>query len=95
LTRTAAQAALTNVVLSQGAPLRTRVERRLPALSSLRGQNPAQERRWASVANYAHAIPRERQGAGDALARLMGQETKWKHGRLKGHQDQAQCAANC
>ena len=26
----------------QGAPLRTRVERRLPALSSLRGQNPAQ-----------------------------------------------------
>ena len=33
------------VVLSQGAPLRTRVERRFPALSSLRGQNPAQERR--------------------------------------------------
>jgi hypothetical protein len=35
LTRTAAQAAVIRVVLSQGAPLRTRVERRLPALSSL------------------------------------------------------------
>ena len=31
------------VVLSQGDPLRMRVERRLPALSSLRGQMQAQE----------------------------------------------------
>jgi len=34
---------VTSVVLSQGAPMRTRVERRLPALSSIRGQSPAQE----------------------------------------------------
>ena len=39
----AAQAAVTSVVLSQLALLRTRVERRFPALSSLRGQSPAQE----------------------------------------------------
>jgi integrase len=26
-----------------------------------------------TLTTYAHAIPRERQGAGDALARLMGQ----------------------
>ena len=34
------------MVLSHGAPFRSRVERRLPALSSLRGHNPAQETRW-------------------------------------------------
>jgi hypothetical protein len=39
LLRTAAQAHCTNVVLSQGAPLRRRLDRRLPALSSLRGQH--------------------------------------------------------
>jgi hypothetical protein len=26
-----------------------------------------------TLVTYAHAIPRERQGAGDALARMMGQ----------------------
>jgi hypothetical protein len=36
-------------VLSHGAPLRTRVERRLPALSSLRGQSPVQEIKRAAV----------------------------------------------
>jgi len=39
----AAQAHCTSVVLSQGNPLRTRVERRFPALSSLRGQMQAEE----------------------------------------------------
>ena len=43
LMRTAAQAAVTRAVLSHGAPLRTRVERRLPALASLRGHKPVQE----------------------------------------------------
>ena len=46
--RTADQAHCTNVVLSQGDPL-MRVERRLPALSSLRGQMQAQETRLASL----------------------------------------------
>ena len=40
---TAAHAAVTRVVLIQVPLLRTRVERRLPALSSLRGHSPAQE----------------------------------------------------
>ena len=43
LLRAAAQAHWTRVVLSQGEPLRMRVDRRLPALSSLRGQMQAQE----------------------------------------------------
>ena len=41
--RAAAQAHCTRVVLSHGAPFFIRLERRLPALSSLRGQSPAQE----------------------------------------------------
>ena len=32
-----------------GAPLRILLERRLPALSSLRGQRPAHEIRWPAV----------------------------------------------
>src|SRR5439155_25164833 len=44
---TAAQAAWTSVVLSQGLPGRVRVDSRLPALSCKRGQRPAHERRWA------------------------------------------------
>jgi hypothetical protein len=40
-TRTAAQAAVTSAVFSQVPLLRTRVLRRLPALSSLRGHRPA------------------------------------------------------
>src|SRR3954468_13298583 len=49
LTRTAHQALCTRTALSHGAPVRRRVERRLPALSSLRGQSPAQEIRWPAV----------------------------------------------
>ena len=47
--RPAAHAAWTRVVLSQGASCRTCVERRLPALSSLRGQSPAHETRCPAV----------------------------------------------
>ena len=43
LVRVAAQAHCTRVLLSQGEPLRMRVDRRLPALSSLRAQMHAQE----------------------------------------------------
>ena len=43
-----------STVLSQGAPLRTRVDRRLPALSSLRGQSPAHEIRWPLVGKRPH-----------------------------------------
>ena len=50
LVRAAAHAHWTSVVLSQGEPLRMRLERRLPALSSLRGQMQAHETRLASVA---------------------------------------------
>src|SRR3954447_26613680 len=55
--RTAAQALWTSKVLSQGAPWRTRVERRLPALSSLRGHRPAQETRWAGVGKRLMSKP--------------------------------------
>src|SRR3954449_12549715 len=43
------QAHWTSTVLSHGAPLRRRADRRLPALSSLRGQSPAQDNRWAAL----------------------------------------------
>ena len=55
--RLAAQAHWTRMVLSQGAPLRRRVERRLPALSSLRGHSPAQETRWPAVGNRLMSRP--------------------------------------
>jgi hypothetical protein len=42
------------VVLSQGAPLRSRVERRLPALSSVRGHSPAQEIEMSGGGEAAH-----------------------------------------
>src|SRR5262249_59001170 len=57
LVRTAAQAAVTRVVLSHGAPGRTRVERRFPALSSWRGHSPAQETRWAAVGKRVMSMP--------------------------------------
>src|SRR5262249_9137189 len=53
----AAQAAVTSVVLSHGAPGRTRVDRRFPALSSLRGHSPAQEIRWAAVGKRVMSTP--------------------------------------
>src|SRR6202023_3849634 len=49
LARVAAQAACTRVDLSQTLPGGRRVERRLPALSSLRGHNPAHETRWPAL----------------------------------------------
>ena len=54
---TAAQAHCTSVVLSQGAPLRRRLDRRLPALSSLRGHMPAHEMRCASEGNRLMSMP--------------------------------------
>ena len=57
LLRTAAQAHCTSVVLSQGAPLRRRLDRRLPALSSLRGHMPAHEMRCAADGNRLMSIP--------------------------------------
>src|ERR1700730_6468627 len=44
-------------VLSQGAPFRRRLDRRLPALSSLRGQRPAQEMRWPSDGKRLMSVP--------------------------------------
>src|SRR5215213_3930395 len=55
--RLAAQAHWTRAVFSQGAPWRNRVERRLPALSSLRGHRPAQETRWAAVGKRPMSVP--------------------------------------
>src|SRR6201981_2308799 len=49
--RAAPQAHWTSTGLSQGAPWRTRVERRLPALSSSRGTTPAHDNRWPAVGN--------------------------------------------
>jgi len=37
--------------------LRTRLDRRLPALSSLRGHIPAQEMRWPSEGNRLMSVP--------------------------------------
>src|SRR6266446_9916605 len=43
--------------LEPGAPRRRRVDRRLPALSSLRGHRPAEERRCAALANRPMSVP--------------------------------------
>ena len=53
----AAQAHWIRVVFSQGAPLRMRVDRRLPALSSFFGHSPAQEIRWPSVGKRLMSMP--------------------------------------
>src|SRR4029453_6516295 len=55
--REAAQAACTSVVFSQGLLGRVRVDRRLPALSSRRGQSPAHETRWPAVAKRVMSKP--------------------------------------
>src|SRR5215208_7342415 len=55
--REAAQAHCTRVVFSQGAPWRRRVERRLPALSSLRGHRPAQDSRCPALGKRRMAVP--------------------------------------
>ena len=57
LTRIAAQAAVTKAVLSQVPLFRTRVERRLPALSSLRGHRPAQDMRWPASGKRVMSTP--------------------------------------
>jgi hypothetical protein len=58
------------MALSQGAPRRRRVDRRLPALSSLRGHRPAQERRCEAVANLPMSVPiSELDAVGDQLLR--------------------------
>jgi hypothetical protein len=54
---TAAQAHCTSVVLSQASPLRMRLDRRLPALSSLRGHMQAHERRCSAEGNRLTSIP--------------------------------------
>src|SRR4030095_4534937 len=55
--RAAAQAAITRVVFSQLPDFRMRVDRRLPALSSLRGQSPAQEIRCPGVGKRDMSVP--------------------------------------
>ena len=47
----------TAVLLSQGAPFRMRVDRRLPALSSFLGHIQAQERKCAAVGNRLMSVP--------------------------------------
>jgi hypothetical protein len=54
---TAAQAHCTSVVLSQGAPLRGRLDRRLPTLSSWRGHMPVHEMRCAAEGSRLMSIP--------------------------------------
>src|SRR5574337_809421 len=53
----AAQAAWTKVVLSHLPPRRSRVLRRLPALSSLRGHRQAQDSRCPGVAKRDMSMP--------------------------------------
>jgi hypothetical protein len=55
--RTAAQAHCTIVVLSQVPPFRIRLERRLPALSSLRGTRQAQDMNWPSLGKRLMSMP--------------------------------------
>jgi hypothetical protein len=55
--RAAAWAHWTSKVLSQGAPVRKRVERPLPALSSLRGHNPPQDTGCPAVGNRLMSQP--------------------------------------
>src|SRR5688500_12688064 len=59
--RLAAQAHWMSTVLSHGAPLRRREDRRedrrLPALSSWRGHSPAQDTRWPAVGKRLMSRP--------------------------------------
>ena len=55
--REGAQVHWIRVVLSQGAPFFTRLDRRLPALSSFLGQSPAQEIKWPAVLNRLMSMP--------------------------------------
>jgi hypothetical protein len=50
-------AAWIKTVFSHGAPCLRRVERRLPTLSSRRGHNPTQERRWPGVGKRSTSAP--------------------------------------
>jgi hypothetical protein len=54
---TAAQAHVKSVAFNQREPLRIRVDCLLPALSSLRGQMQAQERRWLSEGKRLMSTP--------------------------------------
>src|SRR4030095_16134609 len=55
--RVAAHAAFTKVGLSHGELCRVRVDRRLPALSSSRGQNPAHEIRCPTDGKRLMSVP--------------------------------------
>jgi hypothetical protein len=57
LVRAAAQADWHAMRRNQGLPLRVLLLRRLPALSLLPGQTPAQLARWAAVENWVTSIP--------------------------------------
>jgi hypothetical protein len=53
----AAAHALHDCGLEPGEPLRVRLDRRLPALSLLRGQMQAHEIRWASLVKRRMSVP--------------------------------------
>src|ERR1700747_560478 len=55
--RLAAMAHWTSMVLSHWSPFRNRVDRRLPALSSLHGHNPAHDKRCPAVGNRLMSGP--------------------------------------
>src|SRR5215472_668782 len=65
------------MALSQGAPRRRRVDRRLPALSSLRGHRPAQERRCAALANRPMSVP-----ISDRMTWALSSLTPWDSTQL-------------
>jgi hypothetical protein len=69
LTRIAAHVACTSMGLSQGARFRIRVDRRLPALSSERGQKPAREIRCPAILRRDMLVP---------ISATTAAETAWR-----------------
>src|SRR5271165_3529638 len=76
LTFVAARAACTSTGFSQGAPLRRRLERFRPALSSSRGHMPAQESRWPAVGKTFISTP-----ISEITVWTTGPDS-WDHGSL-------------
>src|SRR5437899_8803054 len=63
--------------LSHGAPLRSRVERCLPALASWRGQRPAQEIRCPTLGKRVMSVPISATRIYAAVVLTPGIVTRW------------------
>ena len=90
MVRAATHAAWTNAVFSQGAPGRVRVDRHFAALSSRRGQNPAQDYEVAGRGEPAHVESNFRNDDPGNSVTDRGDCHESVDGGLKGHEGLAQ-----